>query len=83
MKSTVFWDVTVCSPEECTASTSGLNMQSMEAAGRLLHLLFNPEDGRSVFLQNISELLLDQMVLHPTRLFTVTAVRTHILINPS
>jgi hypothetical protein len=36
-------------------------------AGYLFGLLFNPEDGGSMFFQNISELLLGYMVLQSRR----------------
>jgi hypothetical protein len=34
-------------------------------AGFILDLLFNPEDGSSMFLQNTNGLLLDYIALHP------------------
>jgi hypothetical protein len=83
MKSTVFWDVTASSPEEYTTSTSGLKNMAKKAAGRLLCLFFNPEDGDSAFLRNIGELLLDHMVSHSTSPFIVTTVRTRILLDLS
>jgi hypothetical protein len=36
-------------------------------SGYLLGLRFEPEDGGSMFLQNIQELLSDYMALHPKR----------------
>jgi hypothetical protein len=45
-------------------SQSGLACQLLFAC-YLLGLLFDPEDGGSVFLQNVSELIPDYTVSHP------------------
>jgi hypothetical protein len=49
----------------------------------LLSLLFDPEDECRTFLRNVSGLLLDYTGLHPTRWYSVTAVRTSNPVNTS
>jgi hypothetical protein len=51
LKNTAFWDV--------------MPLCCLFLAGFLLCLLFNPEIGGNMFLQNLNELLLDYMKLHP------------------
>jgi hypothetical protein len=68
LNSTAFWDITLCNLKkyanilnEHTASGSAC---CLLIAGYLLQLLFMLEDGRCMFLYNISELLLDYMALY-------------------
>jgi hypothetical protein len=51
-------------------------------AGFLSGLFFDPEDGGSAFLPNISEILQDYITVHPARqqFFIVTTART---LNPT
>jgi hypothetical protein len=63
MKTTVFWNATPCSlvesvnvSEQCTTS---IFMAEEQVVKQSASLLFDPEDGDSKFLQNISKLLLD------------------------
>jgi hypothetical protein len=57
MKIVVFWDIPPCSPVEVHLR--------LPLTGYLLRLLFDPEDGGSIFIRNFEGLLLDYTVLHP------------------
>jgi hypothetical protein len=52
MKSTIFWDITPCSPLSVNQSESGWQAELFHA-GFLLGLFFGPEDGGDMFLRNI------------------------------
>jgi hypothetical protein len=65
MKSSVFWDITLCSPlsqpiirKNMSPPSSGLKSKPSFAchllhAGFLLGVFFNPEDGGNMFLSNV------------------------------
>jgi hypothetical protein len=55
MKSTIFWDITLCSllKVNCQVASRSLLATSVHA-GVLLGLFFDPEDGGDMFLQNVS-----------------------------
>jgi hypothetical protein len=53
MKSSVFWDVTPCSPLKANRRFEGkyfLQLATCFQAGFLLGLFFDPEDGGDMFL---------------------------------
>jgi hypothetical protein len=65
IKSTVFWDITPCSPLKVNRRFGGTYSLYLEArlptnfhAGILLRL-FDPEDGGDILLRNIGEILAD------------------------
>jgi hypothetical protein len=62
MKSMIFWAVMLCSSAEVHTTVSEECTTSI-----LLSLLFNPENDGNVFLQNISGLLQNRIVLQPGR----------------
>jgi hypothetical protein len=59
MKSTIFWDITPCSPLKVNQSFGGtyhLNLQGLATcfhSGFLIGVFFDPEDGDDMFLRNI------------------------------
>jgi hypothetical protein len=66
MKSTIFWDITLCSPlrvNPCLVATCF-------HAGFLLGLFFDPDSGGDMFLWNISWLSTDYTVLYPRRQYS-------------
>jgi hypothetical protein len=64
MKSTIFWNITPCSPLKVkptfrsnissTSSVVGRAQLSTFHAGFLISLFFDPEDGSDMFLRNVS-----------------------------
>jgi hypothetical protein len=72
-KSSVFWDITPCSPlkstdvsEEHAPPHSGLKgKQSKETS--ILDLLFNPDEGGDILLRNVGGLSTDYTALYPRR----------------
>jgi hypothetical protein len=60
IKSIIFWDVTLI-------SEPGFPLAAHSVCLLLAWLLFDPEVGGSMFLQNIGELLPDYTVSHPRR----------------
>jgi hypothetical protein len=50
-------------------------------AGSLLDLLFDPENGGSIFFQSVGKLQPDHMSLDPRRYFILTAVKTSNVIS--
>jgi hypothetical protein len=74
MKSIVVWDVTPYSLVDVQRfggsyclHHQGLSVSRLFLAGYLLRLLFEPDDGGSMILQNVVELLPDYMASHPRR----------------
>jgi hypothetical protein len=55
MKSTIFWDIRPCSPLKVKRRFGGTCGSACRLlhAGFLLGLLFDPEDGEDIFLQNV------------------------------
>jgi hypothetical protein len=87
MTTAIFWDVTPYSPVEAHWSfgvTYWFHFQGPSVsqpftsclllAGYLLGL-FSPEDGGIIFLRNVRQLLLEYVVLHSARQFSVFSVR--------
>jgi hypothetical protein len=66
LKSTIFWDITPCSPLKVSRRFGALLATSFHARF-LLALFFDPEDGGDMFLRNIGWLSRDYMVLYPRR----------------
>jgi hypothetical protein len=54
MKTSIFWDITPCSPLKDNRRFRGALLATCFHAGFLLGLFFNPEDGGDMFLQNMS-----------------------------
>jgi hypothetical protein len=52
LKSSVFWDITPCSPLKVIQRDAGI-MQSLLHTGFLRGLSFNPEDGGDIFLRKV------------------------------
>jgi hypothetical protein len=83
MKSSIFWDITPCSPMKAYRSFGGIYHVSFSGlkskqnkrsstpflfrVGFLIALLFNPEDGGDMFLRNVRWLLTDYTVLYLKR----------------
>jgi hypothetical protein len=83
MKSSAFWNITPFSPMKVNRYFGGtyrLNLQGRkvrnqheEGSSQKLHaiiffgLLFSPEDGGDMFLQNVGLLFPDYRALYPTR----------------
>jgi hypothetical protein len=71
-KSSIFWDISPCGPVDvhlCFGGTYCLLLLgisgSLLLAGYLLGLFFDPEDGGSMFLQDVREFIPANTGLHP------------------
>jgi hypothetical protein len=58
------------SGSECKPGKKLARSRCMLVAGFFLGLLFNPEDGSSMFFQNIGEVLSHYTALHPRRSYS-------------
>jgi hypothetical protein len=80
VKSTIFWDITMCSPLKVDRRfggacrfhlqgrrISGALLSTFFQAGFLLGVFFEPEDGGDMFLRNDGWLSRDYTVLYPRR----------------
>jgi hypothetical protein len=72
MKSTIFWDITPCSPLKVNRRFGGkcyLYRQGRRIiqAGFLLGFVFDHEDGSDIFLRNVGWLSTDYTALYPRR----------------
>jgi hypothetical protein len=66
MKSTIFWDITPCSPLKVNRRFGGIHrLHQGFHAGFLLGLFSEPEEGGDMFLRNFSWLSTDCSALYP------------------
>jgi hypothetical protein len=72
MKSTIFWDVTPCSPLKVNrryGGRYGLHFQGRKISQQETNVKAGgkPEDGGDMFHRNVGRLSTDYMALHPRR----------------
>jgi hypothetical protein len=80
MKSTIFWDITPCSPLKVNRRLGGSNNKPSKKpawkqvaslhTGFLLGLVFHPEDGGDMFLRNVGWFLTGNTALYPRRYYS-------------